>query len=58
MRITSKILQKFANDFVTQQVRSDHGILAVYLYGSILKEPAVLGGTTDVDLFFIRNKEK
>jgi hypothetical protein len=57
MRITSKILQKLANDFISQQVRSDRGILAVYLYGSILKEPAVLGGTTDVDLFYIHSGE-
>lgn len=59
MRITVEMLLKLANDHVAQRVRSDGDIVAAYLHGSLLEEEPVLGGTADIDLFFIhlRNME-
>ncbi|KAA3646538.1 MAG: hypothetical protein DWQ07_10040 [Chloroflexi bacterium] len=52
MRITPKLLNKIAEDTVAERTAADESILAAYLHGSILSEP-LLGGTADVDLFFI-----
>lgn len=53
MRITTEMLLKLANDHVAQRVRSDGDVVAAYLHGSLLGNDPVLGGTADIDLFFI-----
>jgi hypothetical protein len=58
MRITSELLLKIARDTVAQRTRADRGVLAVYLHGSLAKpfnEQPLLGGATDIDLFFIHS---
>jgi hypothetical protein len=57
MRITAEILNKLAKDAVDQRAKADRGILAVYLYGSLHTGDPVLGGTADIDLFFIHMEE-
>lgn len=53
MRVTRETLLKIARDTVAQRVRTDRGLIAVYLCGSILEDEFLLGGTTDIDLVFI-----
>jgi predicted nucleotidyltransferase len=53
MRITSEVLQRLADDFIQRRLRIDRDILAVYLHGSVLSGEPALGGTADIDLFFI-----
>jgi len=55
MRITRDTLLKIVRDTVNQRTRSDRGLLAVYLHGSLLEEEYLLGGATDIDLFFIHS---
>lgn len=57
IRATRESLLKNAQEFVAEQVRKDYQILAVYLCGSVLEEECLLGGTTDIDLFFVRLDE-
>lgn len=57
MRSTRESLLKNAQEFVAEQVRKDFQILAAYLCGSVLEEEYLLGGTTDIDLFFVRLDE-
>jgi hypothetical protein len=53
MRITRDTLLKIVRDTVNQRTRADRGLLAVYIHGSLLEGDYLLGGTTDIDLFFI-----
>ena len=53
MRITSETLFKIANDTIGRRTRSDRDIIAAYVHGSLLEGDPLLGGTTDIDLFFI-----
>jgi hypothetical protein len=55
MRITSELLMRIARDTVSQRTRTDRDVLAVYLHGSLLMAEPLLGGATDIDLFFIHN---
>jgi hypothetical protein len=55
MRITPAMLHKIARDTVAQRTRRDHSLLAVYLSGSLFSGDPLLGGTADIDLFFIHN---
>src|SRR4030065_248281 len=57
MRSTRESLLKNAQEFVAEQVRKDFQILAAYLCGSVLEEENLLGGTTDIALFFVRLNE-
>lgn len=57
MRITRETLLKASRDAVSQRVRSDRGIIAVYVVGSLLSDNPLLGGTTDIDLVFIHDSE-
>lgn len=57
MRITKELLMKYARNAVDTRVRENHRILCAYLTGSLLDEEPLLGGTTDIDLFFIHNDE-
>jgi hypothetical protein len=53
MRITPKVLHKIATDFVNQRTRTTRDLVAVYMHGSALDESPLLGGVTDIDLFFV-----
>jgi len=55
MRITSELLMRIARDTVSQRTRANREVLAVYLHGSLLTREPLLGGATDIDLFFIHN---
>lgn len=57
MRITSELLHKIARDTVSQRCKTERDLLAAYLHGSILEEEPLLGGTTDIDLFFVHNED-
>lgn len=57
MRITPALLHKIARDAVAQRSRRDRSLLAVYLSGSLLEDEPLLGGTTDIDLFFIHHEQ-
>jgi hypothetical protein len=57
MRITLEMLNKVARDTVAQRTRASRDILAIYLHGSLLSGEPLLGGTTDIDLFFVHNDE-
>jgi hypothetical protein len=56
MRINPELLLKIARDTVVQRTRADRGVLAVYLHGSLLSSEPVLGGATDIDLFFLHTE--
>lgn len=53
MRITSEVLQRLADDFIQKRLQIERDVLAVYLHGSVLSGEPALGGTADVDIFFI-----
>lgn len=53
MRITAEALLKIAGDYVSRRTRQERDLLGVYLAGSLLTENPVLGGTADIDLFFV-----
>lgn len=53
MRITTETLLRIADDYIQRRLRDERGIIAVYLHGSLLGPSPVLGGTADIDLFFI-----
>ncbi len=57
MRITPELLFKLANDYIAQRSKIDRDILAVYLQGSLLRENQLIGGTADIDLFFLHADE-
>jgi hypothetical protein len=56
MRITPALLHKIARDTVADRTRSDRGLLAVYLAGSLFSGDPLLGGTADIDLIFIHDE--
>jgi len=53
MRINRDSLLRIVRDTVNQRTRADRAILAVYLHGSLLDDNYLMGGTADIDLFFI-----
>jgi hypothetical protein len=55
MRITPALLNKIARDTIEQRKRKDHTLLAVYLTGSLFAGNPLLGGTADIDLFFVHD---
>jgi len=57
MRITQATLLKIARDTVMIRERQYPDLLAVYLHGSVLEKNPLLGGTTDIDLFFVHINE-
>lgn len=57
MRITPALLHKIAREAVAQRSRQDRSLLAAYLSGSLVEGDPLLGGTTDIDLFFIHHDE-
>jgi hypothetical protein len=56
MRITPSLLNKIARDTVSSYTRRDHTLLAAYLCGSLFTGKPLLGGTADIDLFFIHDE--
>lgn len=56
MRITPALLNKIARETVSQYRRRDHSLLAAYLCGSLFTGEPLLGGTADIDLFFIHDE--
>lgn len=57
MRITPELLHKIARDTVAERTRREHDLLSVFLHGSLLEGEPLLGGTADIDLFFIHDEE-
>lgn len=57
MRITRETLLKIAKDTATQQVRARRDLVSVFLVGSLLTDDPLIGGTTDIDLIFIHDRE-
>ncbi len=57
MRITRDTLLKIVRETVVARTRSERGLLAIYLDGSLLDDDYLLGGTTDIDLFFIHTDD-
>ena len=55
MRITRDALMKIVHTTVEQRTRSNRGLIAIYLCGSLLGDEYLLGGTTDIDLVFIHS---
>ncbi len=55
MRITHETLMKVAQEHIAQRVRSDRGLLAAYLSGSMNEAEYLIGGTTDIDLFLVHS---
>jgi hypothetical protein len=55
MRITRDTLMKVAQEHVAQRVRSDRGLLAAYLSGSMNEEEFLIGGTADIDIFLVHS---
>ncbi len=53
MRITRETLLKIVRETVNQRTHADRSILAIYLHGSLLEDDYLLGGATDIDLFFV-----
>jgi hypothetical protein len=56
MRITTSLLNKIARDTVDEYTRRDRTLLAAYLCGSLFSGEPLLGGTADIDLFFVHNE--
>lgn len=53
MRINRDTLLKVARETVSQRARTDRGLIAAYLCGSLLEDDYLLGGAADIDLVFI-----
>ncbi len=56
MRISVETLLKLAQEQVSQRAKSDYDVIAAYLYGSLLGDDPLIGGTGDIDLMFIHNQ--
>ncbi|MBI9044473.1 MAG: hypothetical protein JEZ06_08310 [Anaerolineaceae bacterium] len=57
MRINREILLKLTRQFVSKTVYENRNLVCIYLTGSLIREEPLLGGTTDIDLFFIHDRE-
>lgn len=53
MRINRHSLDRVIKNTVTERTISDRSIIAIYLGGSLLEDDYSLGGTVDLDLFFV-----
>jgi len=56
MRINTELLFKFARDYIKNQTRGVHDIVAVYAQGSLLSQEPLVGGGGDVDLVLIHDR--
>jgi hypothetical protein len=57
MRITRDHLLRIATETASQRCRSDRTVVSAFLAGSVLSAEPLLGGTTDIDLFFVHDSE-
>jgi len=58
MRITKELLVKLAKETVEQRTRSDRNITVAFLLGSVAThEDPFIGGTTDIDILFLCERE-
>lgn len=57
MRITRETLLKIARDTAAERVRISRRLVCIYLTGSLLSNDPLLGGTADIDLFFIHDSD-
>lgn len=55
MRITKEAMVRLARDTAVLRANQDHSIVCAYLTGSLVREDPFIGGTTDIDLFFIHS---
>ena len=53
MRINRQSLIRVIHNTVDQRTRTNRNLIAIYLCGSVLGEDYALGGTVDLDLFFV-----
>jgi hypothetical protein len=53
MRTTKESLLRLARDTAAINANQDHSIVCIYLTGSLITDDPFLGGTTDVDLFYV-----
>jgi hypothetical protein len=57
MRTTKETLLRLARDTAAISANQDHSIVCIYLTGSLVTENPFIGGTTDVDLFFVHTQK-
>lgn len=57
MRTTKETLLRLARDTAAISANQDHSIVCIYLTGSLVTENPFIGGTTDVDLFFVHTEK-
>ncbi len=55
MRITKEAMLRLARDTAVLRANQDRSVVCAYLTGSLVREDPFIGGTTDVDLFFIHS---
>jgi hypothetical protein len=53
MRINRRSLDRVIKNTILERTVSDRSIIAIYLGGSLLEDEYSLGGTVDLDLFFV-----
>lgn len=53
MRITKETMLRLARDTAALRANEDHSIVCIYLTGSVVTEDPFIGGSTDIDLFFV-----
>ena len=53
MRITPKNLLRLARETVQKRTLADPGLVAAYLAGSLCGSDPFMGGTADIDIFFV-----
>ncbi|GAP20357.1 hypothetical protein [Leptolinea tardivitalis] len=58
MRITKESMLRLARDTAAISANQDRSIICIYLTGSLLTEDPFIGGTTDIDLFFVHTQEQ
>ena len=55
MRINRGSLLRVIRNTISTRTRSDRNLISIYLAGSVVGEDYALGGTVDIDLFFIHS---
>lgn len=56
MKVSKERLLKITETFLSKRLKTDRGIVCVYLIGSMLTEDPFINGTTDVDLVVVHNQ--
>jgi hypothetical protein len=57
MRTTKEMLLRLARDTAAINANQDHSIVCIYLTGSLVTENPFIGGTTDIDLFYVHTEK-